>query len=368
MRGSRCNFAVLFTEPRAAATIPLTRTAASAGHPRSPATGGCATDFAWFVGAYGISAVARAGCIPTRSPIAYVAVWIVRIALREERAFLYPFGIAAGAGGAAGSEAAEIELGWFAYADPDVIGVPYWLAGIYLHGRPARARRRAQRSIAAGLSPRWTIRAYGAIGRPAARGALGGGEQLVAEVGVGDRGERLAALVDGLALELGGAVLGHDHVDLVARRRDHRARLEPGHDPRAQLAVLRSYVAGKQSSERSSRSSAGPAMKSSWPPMPENCAPPIVSATTWPWMSIASAPLIVIIFWLRAIASAELTSSTGRNATSLVLVEPLVELLAAGGEGRDRDARRSSPCGRSRPCPASCSAISPFVNISEWTP
>ena len=57
-------------------------------------------------------------------------------------------------------------------------------------------------------------------------------------------------------------------------------------------------------------------MKSSWPPMPENCAPSIVSATTWPWMSIASAPLIVTILRLRAIASAELTRSTGRKATS----------------------------------------------------
>ncbi len=47
------------------------------------------------------------------------------------------------------------------------------------------------------------------------------------------------ALVDGLALELGGAELGHDHVDLMARRRDHGARLEPGDDARVKLAVLR---------------------------------------------------------------------------------------------------------------------------------
>ena len=79
-----------------------------------------------------------------------------------------------------------------------------------------------------------------AIGElPAARPALGGLEQLVAEVRVGDRGQRLAALVDGQALELGGAVLGDDHVDLVAGRRDHRAGVEPGHDPRAQLAADR---------------------------------------------------------------------------------------------------------------------------------
>ena len=45
--------------------------------------------------------------------------------------------------------------------------------------------------------------------RPPGR-ALGGLEQLVAEVRVGDRGERHAALVDRLALQLGDAVLGDD--------------------------------------------------------------------------------------------------------------------------------------------------------------
>ena len=82
----------------------------------------------------------------------YVAVWIVRIALREERAFLYPFCIALALAGCL-VEAAEIELGWFAYADPDVIGVPYWLAGIYLHGSPL-AFGVARRVDAAGLGPR----------------------------------------------------------------------------------------------------------------------------------------------------------------------------------------------------------------------
>jgi len=76
-----------------------------------------------------------------------------------------------------------------------------------------------------------------------------------------------------------------------------------------------STVDGMQSRERSSRSSAGPATKSSWPPTPESCVPPRVSATTWPWMSISMAPLIVTILRLRAITSAELTTSTGRKAT-----------------------------------------------------
>jgi ferritin-like metal-binding protein YciE len=73
--------------------------------------------------------------------------------------------------------------------------------------------------------------------RVSLRGPFGGLEQLVAVVGMGDRGQRLAALVDGQPLQLGGAVLGDDHVDLVARGGDHRAGVEPGHDPRLALAA-----------------------------------------------------------------------------------------------------------------------------------
>ena len=56
-------------------------------------------------------------------------------------------------------------------------------------------------------------------------------------------------------------------------------------------------------------------MKSSWPPIPEYWLPWIVSATTCPWMSTASAALIVTIIRLRPIRSGELTTSTGRKAT-----------------------------------------------------
>ena len=69
--------------------------------------------------------------------------------------------------------------------------------------------------------------------------------------------ERVAPLVHGLALELGGAVLGDDDVHLVPRGGDHGAGLEPGDDPRVQLSPS-VMVDGMQSSERSSRSRAGP--------------------------------------------------------------------------------------------------------------
>ena len=75
-------------------------------------------------------------------------------------------------------------------------------------------------------------------------------------------------------------------------------------------------VDGRHSSERSSRSRAGPDTKSSCPPMPEYCTALIVSAITWPWMSTDMAALIVTMARLRPIASGEFTRSTGRNATS----------------------------------------------------
>ena len=85
---------------------------------------------------------------------------------------------------------------------------------------------------------------------------------------------------------------------------------------RLRISPSRVTVEGRHRSERSSIDSPGPETKSSWPPMPENWRPFSTSATTWPWMSIASAPLIVTIARLRAITSGLFTTSTGRNATS----------------------------------------------------
>ena len=101
----------------------------------------------------------------------------------------------------------------------------------------SRAAARARSPAVAAARPRRAASPPAQRDRRApVRGALGGLAQPVAEVRVGDLGQRQAALVHGQPLELGGAVLGDDHVDLVARGRDHRAGLEPGHDPRAQLA------------------------------------------------------------------------------------------------------------------------------------
>jgi len=126
------NFAVLLTT-LLAATIPLGRIADARGVP-VPGGRRLAAGLAWFVAAYGLSGLIAPEA-PAALAAAYVAVWVPRVARRPDRALLYPFGIALALAGCL-VEAAEIELGWFSYADPDVIGVPFWLAGIYLHGAP----------------------------------------------------------------------------------------------------------------------------------------------------------------------------------------------------------------------------------------
>jgi hypothetical protein len=154
------NFAVLLTG-LVAATIPIGRIAAARGVP-DPDARRLAADFAWFVGMYGLSGLV-APDEPGLLAVAYVALWVPRIALREDRSLLFPFGIALAFAGCA-VEAIEIELGWFAYADPDVAGVPFWLAGIYLHGAPL-ALDVARRVDAAGLG---SARSPGPVLRPSA--------------------------------------------------------------------------------------------------------------------------------------------------------------------------------------------------------
>ena len=151
--------------------------------------------------------------------------------------------------------------------------------------------------------------------REAAGGPVRGREQLVAEVGVRDRGERLEPrwrTVRPCSSAAPCSVMTTSTwwrgVVTTGPAADHGTIRERARRPHE--------VEGRHSSERSSRSRPAPATKSSWPPMPENCEPPIVSATTWPWRSIASAPLIETKRGCRAITSAELTTSTGRNRTS----------------------------------------------------
>ena len=135
-------------------------------------------------------------------------------------------------------------------------------------------------------------------------------------------------------------------------RRDDRALGECGRRCARSGAPPTTEVERRHTSERSSSDSPDGAMKSSWPPMPEYCRPPMVSATTWPCRSTLSAPLIVIIDRLRAITSGAFTTSTGQERDVVVVVEPCVEL---GGPRRERGHRHAvelplvagwSPCRR----------------------
>lgn len=140
------NFAVLLTS-LVAVTMPLARRWLP-GAP-APANARLAADFAWFVGAYALSGLV-APDNPGALALAYVVVWIPRVWTRPERRFLAAYGLALALAGCS-VEAAEIAFGWFSYADPDVVGVPFWLAGIYLHGAPL-ALGVARRLDAVGLS------------------------------------------------------------------------------------------------------------------------------------------------------------------------------------------------------------------------
>lgn len=81
--------------------------------------------------------------------------------------------------------------------------------------------------------------------------------------GVGDGGESLAALVDGLAMQLGHPVLGDDGVHLVAGRGDDRPVSNHG-TIRERMASPAAKVAVRHRKARASSESAGPATKSSW--------------------------------------------------------------------------------------------------------
>ncbi len=84
------------------------------------------------------------------------------------------------------------------------------------------------------------------------------------------------------ARELRGAELGHDDVDLMARRRDAGAERELRDDSRDAPLRPSSPWTGRQISDRPPSENAAPVTKSSWPPIPECSRSPMRSATTWP--------------------------------------------------------------------------------------
>jgi hypothetical protein len=114
------------------------------------------TGTAWFVAAYAASGLFDA--YPNALAVAFVLTWALRVALAPQPASLVAYSLLLAAAGTA-AEAALSAAGTFAYANPDLLGVPIWLPGLYLHGAPlalalsrALSEPRGTRSTAAGTS------------------------------------------------------------------------------------------------------------------------------------------------------------------------------------------------------------------------
>ena len=84
-----------------------------------------------------------------------LAGWRVRVAVRHERAVAVVVGIVIAVGGVL-AESALSAAGEFDYLAPDLLGVPWWLFPLYLHGALVAAdivalvRSTASRSVPAG--------------------------------------------------------------------------------------------------------------------------------------------------------------------------------------------------------------------------
>jgi hypothetical protein len=91
------------------------------------------TGTGWFVAAYAASGVFHAH--PAALAVGLLLTWAGRVALAPRPASLVAYSLLLAAAGT-GAEAALSAAGTFAYANPDLLGVPVWLPGLYLHGAP----------------------------------------------------------------------------------------------------------------------------------------------------------------------------------------------------------------------------------------
>ena len=87
----------------------------------------------WFVAAYAASGLFDAH--PYALAAAFVVTWALRVALARQPSSLVAYSLLLAAAGT-GAEAILSAAGTFAYANPDLLGVPIWLPGLYLHGAP----------------------------------------------------------------------------------------------------------------------------------------------------------------------------------------------------------------------------------------
>ena len=77
------------------------------------------------------------GLLAPRHAVAYAVAllvgWVIRLLVRPDWRVAVVIGVAIACGGVLG-EAGLSALGEFSYAHPDVLGVPWWLFPLYLHG------------------------------------------------------------------------------------------------------------------------------------------------------------------------------------------------------------------------------------------
>lgn len=154
--------------------VPLTFWLAAVGmlltvrvvHPSAPAvTGAKVVDGLVLV----VLAYLASGLIAPDHAIAYAVAllfgWIVRLAWRTDRRTAVVIGVAIASGGVLG-EASLSALGDFSYLHPDVLGVPWWLFPLYLHGSMVAIDLVALRRRGASATSRVTGRRQPATSRP----------------------------------------------------------------------------------------------------------------------------------------------------------------------------------------------------------
>lgn len=84
-----------------------------------------------FVAAYAASGVFLAW--PHKLLIAFVVTWLLRVATSSNPAITFTFGLLLAVGGCV-VEGLLMLTGDVAYRSPEIFHVPWWLAGLYLHG------------------------------------------------------------------------------------------------------------------------------------------------------------------------------------------------------------------------------------------
>ena len=101
-------------------------------HPRSTSTFGMLVSLGLVTGAYLVSGFVDQGIAPAYALLLLVA-WGVRVFRRGEPGAVIAASLLIAAGGVLG-ESALSAIGEFSYVQPDVLGVPWWLYPLYLHG------------------------------------------------------------------------------------------------------------------------------------------------------------------------------------------------------------------------------------------